>query len=157
MAVCGIKCFDLLAETITIFGVHFSYNQKLQTQKHFVKSITNMQNILNLWRNFTQEGKVKIFKTLALSETVYLTLITSFSKQLIEEMQKIQKAFICDNLTSKIKYETLRNSFEESSLKNVDIDSKIASLQCSWIKRLYDDEFHEWKLIALHLIKSILI
>ena len=72
-------------------------------------------------------------------------------------MQKIQKAFICDNLTSKIKYETLRNSFEKSSLKNVDIDSKIASLQCSWIKRLYDDEFHEWKLIALHLIKSILI
>ena len=157
MAVCGIKCIDLLAETITIFGVPFSYNQKLQIQKHFVKSITNMQNILNLWRNFTQEGKVKIFKTLALSETVYLTLITSFSKQLIEEMQKIQKAFICDNLTSKIKYETLRNSFEKSSLKNVDIDSKIASLQCSWIKRLYDDEFHEWKLIALDLIKSILI
>ena len=157
MAVCGIKCIDLLAETITIFGVPFSYNQKLQIQKHFVKSITNMQNILTLWRNITLEGKLKIFKTLALSEIVYLTLITSFSKQLIEEMQKIQKAFICDNLTSKIKYETLRNSFEESSLKNVDIDSKIASLQCSWIKRLYDDEFHEWKLIALQLIKSILI
>ena len=87
-----------------------------------------MQNILNLWRTITLEGKLKIFKTLALSETVYLTLITSFSKQLIKEMQKIQKAFIWDNLTPKIKYETLRNSFEKSSLKNVDIDSKIASL-----------------------------
>ena len=80
-----------------------------------------MQNILNLWRTITLEGKLKIFKTLALSETVYLTLITSFSKQLIKEMQKIQKAFIWDNLTPKIKYETLRNSFEESSLKNVDM------------------------------------
>ena len=38
--------------------------------------------------------------------------------------------------------------------KQVDINSKIASLQCSWIKRLYDDKFHEWKLIPLHLIQS---
>ena len=53
-----------------------------------------MQNILNLWsmRNITLEGKMIIFKTLALSKIVYLTLITSFSKQLIEEIQKIQKS-----------------------------------------------------------------
>ena len=42
MAVCGIKSIDLTIETIKILGVHFSYNQKLQTQKKFVKSITNM-------------------------------------------------------------------------------------------------------------------
>ena len=76
-----------------------------------------------------------IFKTLALSKIVYLTLITSFSKQLIEEIQRIQKAFIWNNLTPKIK-QTLGNSFEEGGLKNVDINSKIASLQCSWVKRL---------------------
>ena len=42
MAVCGIKCIDLTTETIKILGVHFSYNQKLKTQKNFVKSIANM-------------------------------------------------------------------------------------------------------------------
>ena len=55
-------------------------------------------------------------------------------------------------MTSKIKHETLCNSFEEGGLRNVDIKSKVASLQCSWIKRLYDGKFHEWKLIAPHLI-----
>ena len=50
MVVCGITCIDLTTETIKILGVHFSYNQKLQTQKNFVKSITNMQNVLNLLR-----------------------------------------------------------------------------------------------------------
>ena len=45
MAVCGIKCIDLTTETIKILGAHFSYNQKLQRQKHFVKSITNMQKM----------------------------------------------------------------------------------------------------------------
>ena len=60
-----------------------------------------MQNFLNLWRviNITLEEKRNIFKTLAPSKIEYLTLITSFSKQLIEEIQKIQKAFIWNNLT----------------------------------------------------------
>ena len=116
-----------------------------------------MQNVLNLWRmrNITLEGKIIISRTLVLSKIVYLTLIISFSKQVIEEIQKIQKAFTRNNLTPKIKHETLCNSFEEDGLKNVDINSKIASLQCSWVKQLYDDKFHEWKLIPLHLIKSI--
>ena len=115
-----------------------------------------MQNVLNLWRmrNINLGRKIIIFKTLALSKIVYLTLITSFSKQLIEEIQRIQKAFFWNNLTPKIKHETLCNSFEEDGLKNVDINSKIASLQCSWVKRLYDHRFHKWKLILLHLIKS---
>ena len=43
MAVCGIKCIDLTTETINILGVHFSYHQKLQTPKNFVKRITNME------------------------------------------------------------------------------------------------------------------
>ena len=85
-------------------------------------------------RNITVEGKITIFKTLALSKIAYLTFITSFSKQLIEEIQRIQKAFIWNNLTPKIKHETLCNSFEEGGLKNVDIDSETASLQCSWVK-----------------------
>ena len=34
----------------------------------------------------------------------------------------------------------------------IDILNKIASLQCSWIRRFYDILFHEWKLIPLFLI-----
>ena len=51
-------------------------------------------------------------------------------------MQKIQKVFIWNNLTTKIKHETLCNSFEDGGLENIDINSKVASLQCSWIKQL---------------------
>ena len=50
MAVCGIKCIDLTRETIKILGVHFCYNKKLQIQKKFLGSITNMQNVFNLRR-----------------------------------------------------------------------------------------------------------
>ena len=73
MTVCGIKCIGLTTETIKFLGVHISYNQKLQIQKNFVKSITNMQIVLNLWRtrNITLEEKIIIFKTLVLSKVVH--------------------------------------------------------------------------------------
>ena len=45
-------------------------------------------------RNITLEGKIIIFKLLALSKIVFLTLTTSFSKQINEEIQKIQ--LFCD-------------------------------------------------------------
>ena len=48
----------------------------------------------------------------------------------------------------------LCNSFATGGLTNVDINTKIGSLQCSWIKRLYYDSFREWKLIPLHLINT---
>ena len=48
-------------------------------------------------RNIAVNWKIIIFKTLALSEIVHLTLITLFSKQLLEEMQKILKDFIWNN------------------------------------------------------------
>ena len=43
MTVCGSKSFDSKTVTIKVLGVHCSYNQKLKTQKDFLKSITNMQ------------------------------------------------------------------------------------------------------------------
>ena len=37
-------------------------------------------------------------------------------------------------------------------IKNVYLKNKITSLQCSWVKRLFEDDFHDWKIISLFLI-----
>ena len=50
----------------------------------------------------------------------------------------------------------MSNTFETGGLKNVDINLKVISLQCSWVKKLYDENFHEWKIIPLHLIRITL-
>ena len=116
-----------------------------------------MQNCFEFMENekYYTERENNNLQNISAIQNCILTLTTSFSKQWIKEMQRIQKAFIWNNIwTPKIKHEALYKSFEESGLKNVDINSKISSLQCSWIKRLYDDKFREWKLIPLHLIKS---
>ena len=43
---------------------------------------------------------------------------------------------------------------KHGGLKRINIEKKIINLQCSWVRRLYDDSFNEWKVISLKLIKN---
>ena len=90
------------------------------------------------------------FKTLAISKIFYLDL-TNVPKG-ISELQKNTKKLLWQNSRPKTKHKTLSNTFETGGVKNVDINLKFMSLQCSWIKKLYYENFHEWKVISLHLI-----
>ena len=47
-----------------------------------------------------------------------------------------------------IKHSTLRNKYENGGL------FKVISLQCSWIKRLYDNSSHPWKIIPSYLTEK---
>ena len=154
MAVCGIQCVDLVLDTIKLLGTHFSYNEKLKEERNFCLIIANIQRVLKLWklRNLILEGKILILQTLALSKILFEAFLTPIPIYVVTELEKIQKSFLWENSTSKIKHDTLCNDYKYGGLKNVDLRKKIISLHCSWIKRLYDDSFHEWKIIPLHLI-----
>ena len=155
VAVCGMKCIDLGNDTIKITETHFSYNKEKQNEKQFLETITKIQNVLKVWRmrRLTLEGKIIVFKTLAISKIVFLSLISKVPTEIISELERIQKTFLWPS-KPKIKNETLCSDFKHGGLKNVNIQKKIISLQCSWVRRLYDDSFHEWKVIPLKLIKK---
>ena len=155
MAVCGLRCIDLNNDTLQILGTHFSYNEKLKEEKKIYKAVTDIQRVLNIWkkRNLTLEGKIVIFKTIVILKNVFQSFITTVPKH-INELEKIQKAFLWKNSTPKRKHETLRHDYKAGGLKNVDSPNKIIALHCSWIRMLYDNSFHEWKLIPLYLIEK---
>ena len=104
-------------------------------------------------RNLALEGKLVIFKT-ALSKITFLSQVLVIPNQIIDALKQIQKDFLWNSFSPKVKHETICKDFQYGGLKNVDIKSKIVSLQCSWIKKLYDESFHEWKIIPLTLIKN---
>ena len=52
-------------------------------------------------------------------------------------------------------FNTFKQLRKRCGLKDVDLFTKVISLQCSWIKRLYDENFHEWKIIPSYLITTI--
>ena len=55
---------------------------------------------------------------------------------------------------TKIKRLAFSNNCKDGGLKGVEIFVKASSLQCSWIKRLFDEYLHEWKRILAYLTKT---
>ena len=145
MALCGMECIDLTSDVIKILGIYFSYNKKLEQEKTFFNHIAKIQNILKLWklRNLSIEGRIVVFKSLAISKLTHLALVTEIPTSTINLLTKIQMEFIWKGKTPNIKSSTLCNDYDNGGLKNVDVFSKIVSLQCSWIKRLFDNNFHQ--------------
>ena len=50
----------------------------------------------------------------------------------------------------------MNKNYRNSRLKNINITAKISSLQSSWIKRLFKGNFHDWKILPLHIIHKSL-
>ena len=82
----------------------------------------------------TLSRKKKItFKTLGISKSVYLSLIITVPNPILKGIQKIQKTFLWYSSKPKTNHKTQCNTFND-----VDVKSKIISLQSSWVKKLYD-------------------
>ena len=90
-------------------------------------------------RNLTVEEKTAVFKTLAAPKMIYLSLVINVPTEIINELNKIQKGFIWNGINPNIKHTNLCKKYENDCLKNMNVLSKVISLQYSWIKRLYDN------------------
>ena len=90
VAACGMKFVDSYRHTIRITGVHFSYNKTKRDGKNFLETIPKIQNVLKIWRmwSLTLEGKIIVFKTLAISKTVYLSMMITVQPVIINELKK---------------------------------------------------------------------
>ena len=90
MEVCGMQSVDLTRDAIKILGVYFSYNINLINQKNYCQATTNTHGILKLWRMRSPsiEGKIVVFKTLAICKLVYLALAV-IPDHITDEITKI--------------------------------------------------------------------
>ena len=83
--------------------------------------IADIQRVLKLWklRNLTLEGRILIFKTLALSKIIFQAFVTQIPDYVVTELGKLQKSFLWLNSTSNIKHDTLCNDYKDGGLRNV--------------------------------------
>ena len=146
LALYCMKCVNLNNYVIKILGICYSYDKKQ-------KMIRTFSIIL---RNLSLLGKIRIFKTLAFSKIIHLTLVTTVPFSTIDLLNKIQKDFLWDKKNAKIKHAVLCCDYADGGLKSVDIFSKTVSLQCSWVTRLFNNKFHLWKVISHYLIQKYL-
>ena len=92
VAVGGLESVDLHQMQSKYQGFTFHIIKKFRTKK-LLQTSSDIQNILNIWRkrSLTIEGKITIFKILALSKVVYLALLTIVPNHIIEELIKISQ------------------------------------------------------------------
>ena len=50
VAVCRMRCVDLCNEAPKVLGAYFSYNSRIKEECNFLKVVSNVQSVLNLWR-----------------------------------------------------------------------------------------------------------
>ena len=93
---CGMGCIDLTKNSVKILGIHFSYNRKIENEENFIKFVKKIENVLKVWRtrNLVVQGKITIFKTLAISKVIHLALVTNVPRAIIVQLNEIQKDFI---------------------------------------------------------------
>ena len=67
-------------------------------------TVENIHNVIKLWHmsHLSLEANITISKSLALSKTVYLALLTIVPKSIIKELNEIQKKFLWSNKNVKL-------------------------------------------------------
>ena len=81
--------------------------------------------------------------------------MTTIPKSIIEEVHKIQENFLWNKKNPEIKHSTLIGEYEWGGLKEkVDVDTTLRSIRISWLRRLFDNNYHPWKIIPLKMIEQ---
>ena len=93
-----INCrwIDLNADKVRTLGVYNSYDTDLANKCNFFSIVDNIENCLHLWSNgdVTLAGRIQIFKTLAISKAVYISMIKNPPFQFISILNELQQRFI---------------------------------------------------------------
>ena len=91
-------------------------------------------------RGLTISGRIQIFKTSAISKTLYMSTMRTPLTQFLELLNSIQKDFIWNNSLGKIKHCNILADYKEGGYKDIDISSKLLTMNISWIKMFLDDK-----------------
>ena len=97
-------------------------------------------------------GRILIFESLALSKLLYASTMKCLPKQMLDQLNTLQKSFIWSNRKPKVKHSTLISDYGEGYK---DIKSKISTLKITSVTRLLDTNFYPWQIIPNMLFSNI--
>ena len=96
VTLCGMRSGNLYEDIIKIIGIHYSCNKQLENDENFKKYIAKIKNALKLWRarNMSTEGKITVFKSLALSKITYLPLVKTIPPSIMYQLNKTKEFYL---------------------------------------------------------------
>ena len=86
---------------------------------------------------------------------LYASTMKCPSKQVVDQLNVMQRRFIWNNKKPKIKHSTLIADYSKGGYKDIDIKTKLTALKVAWVTRLLEDNFHPWKIIPTILFTTL--
>ena len=93
-------------------------------------------------RQLSIERLINVFKLLAVCKDIYAVPVAKLHSSTTEQLRKIKKNLIWKRKKTKIKHKTLYNNYQTGDLRNVGISNETPSMQCSFVKGLYEEDFY---------------
>ena len=106
-------------------------------------------------RNLSILGKALIIKALITPIFYFIVSSCVIPEKYKKEIESKCFKFICNGKPDRVNRNTLIGYFEKCGLKMIDIDIYFISLNASWVSRLADSKFSNWKLIPLKYLNVL--
>ena len=80
-------------------GIFNSYDTDLEEKLNFLDNLKRIKEVLNRWqhRGLSLADRILIFKSLALSKVLYASAMKCPFKQVVDELNVMQKGFVWNN------------------------------------------------------------
>ncbi len=129
----GLSWIKTPLETLDISIVD---NSDMNYKLNFQQRIVTLKSTLNIWkqRNLSIKGKITILNTLALAPLTYVSSVIETPIKAIQDINIDIQDFMWDGSTLKCSQRTLIQSINNGGLKLCHFETKIQSLQLSWVE-----------------------
>ena len=115
------KSIGLNCNAIRTLSVFNSYDTDHVEKLHFLDNLKCLKEVLHLWeyRDLSLAGRILVFKSLVISQLIYVSTMKCPSKRILDEMNIVYKSFIWDNKKPRNKHSTLTADYSEGGYKTL--------------------------------------
>jgi hypothetical protein len=133
-----------IVDKVHILGFDITKNF-IDLSENFDKVIEKITSLANFWNRYrlSLPGRIKVAKTLMLSQISYIGSLIQPTPQQLELIQTIINNFVKGNL--RIAKNNIVTSLEKGGIGMIDVQEFLIGLQCSWFKRCYNSTIDSWR------------
>ena len=139
---CGVHRFKLL-------GITFDTDLDKMLTLNFTDKIANIKTKINYWnrRSLNPIGRITVIKSLLLSSLNHLFIsLPNPNEKLLKDLNELFFNYIWTGI-SRIKKTGLCQEYCNGGLKMVNINSFIAALKTTWLRKIITDNNSPWSII----------
>ena len=136
-------------------GIEFSFSPRETGDVNYQKLVKKVSNLCEKYEKFKYDFYKKIYtlNTYILSQVWYISKSIFPPRWFFEQIQKIIRRFLW-GIKDKVKYSTVILNKEDGGLKFPDVELRIRAQHLLWLKQIFNENTHNWKLILHEVTKG---